>query len=362
MESILVDGDGFQNVVSLVQDGAGGGFVHAAALHADKTVLNDIQLANAILAADLVQVLNQGNTVHLLAVHSGGNALLKVDGNIGRGIRCLLRGNTQLQEAGLVVLRLQRGLFEVQTLVAQMPQVLVLGVVGLAVDLQGDVVSLGVVDLLVTALDVPLTPRSNDGHIGAQGLEGQLKTHLIIALAGAAVADGICTFLDGDIRQSLGDAGTCKAGAQQVVLVLCAELQGGEDVVLDEVLLQVEDVQLGSAGSLSLLFQTVQLSTLTHVAGDSDDFAVVVVLFQPGNDDGGIQTAGVSQNNLFNIFLFLFHKNCPLSKFYPPKRLNIYSFHVSYYTRPATNCNTAYCTRKFQLIETTLFYSLHFAA
>ena len=168
MESILVDGDGFQNVVSLVQDGAGGGFVHAAALHADKTVLNDIQLANAILAADLVQVLNQGNTVHLLAVHSGGNALLKVDGNIGRGIRCLLRGNTQLQEAGLVVLRLQRRLFEVQTLVAQMPQVLVLGVVGLTVDTQGNVVCLGVIDLFVTALDVPLTPRGDDGHFGGQ--------------------------------------------------------------------------------------------------------------------------------------------------------------------------------------------------
>ena len=159
---------------------------------------------------------------------------------------------------------------------AQVPQVLILGVVGLTVDLQGDVVCLGVVDLLVTALDVPLTPGSDDGHIGAEGLQGQLETHLVVALAGAAVADG----------------------------VLCAELQGGEDVVLDEVLLQVEDVQLGSAGSLGLLFQTVQLSTLTHVAGDSDDFAVVVILFQPGNDDGGIQTAGVSQNNFLNIFLF----------------------------------------------------------
>ena len=164
--------------------------------------------------------------------------------------------------------------------------------------------SLGVVDLLVTALDIPLTPRSNDGHIGAQGLEGQLKTHLIIALAGAAVADGVCAFLDGDIRQSLGDAGTCKAGAQQVVLVLCAELQGGEDVVLHEVLLQVQHVQFGSAGSLGLFFQTIQLRALTHVTGDSDDLAVVVVFLQPGNDDGGVQTAGVSQHDFFDVFLF----------------------------------------------------------
>ena len=43
-----------------------------------------------------------------------------------------------------------------------------------------------VVDLLVTALDVPLTPGSDDGHIGAEGLQGQLETHLVVALAGAA--------------------------------------------------------------------------------------------------------------------------------------------------------------------------------
>ena len=105
-------------------------------------------------------------------------------------------------------------------------------------------------------------------------------------------------------------------------------------IVLDEVLLQVEDVQLGSAGSLSLLFQTVQLSTLTHVAGDSDDFAVVVVLFQPGNDDGGIQTARVSQNNFLNIFLFHDDRSFVYYTFYtfvcrpgiPPGALDVLSF------------------------------------
>ena len=249
-------------------------------------------------------MLHQLHSAHLLAVHGGGDALFKVDGHIGGLIGSLLGADAQLQETGLVVLGLVGGAFQIEALVAQVPQVLVLGVVGLAVDLQGDVVSLGVVDLLVTALDIPLTPRSNDGHIRAQGLEGQLKTHLIVALTGAAVADGICTFLDGDIRQSLGDAGTCKAGAQQVIFVLRAELQGGEDVVLHKVLLQVQHVQLGSAGRLGLFFQTVQLGALTHVTGDSDDLAVVVVFLQPGNDDGGVQTAGVCQHDFFDVFLF----------------------------------------------------------
>ena len=304
MRAFLIQSDGLQNIDSLVQDGTAGGLIDAAALHAHQTVLHDIQQADAVLAAQLVQVFHQLHSAHLLAVHGGGDALFKVDGHIGGLIGSLLGADAQLQEAGLVVLGLVGGAFQIEALVAQVPQVLVLGIVGLAVDLQGDVVSLGVVDLLVTALDIPLTPRSNDGHIGAQGLEGQLKTHLIIALAGAAVADGVCAFLDGDIRQSLGDAGTCKAGAQQVVLVLCAELQGGEDVVLHKVLLQVQHIQLGCAGSLGLFFQTIQLRALTHVTGDSDDLAVVVVFLQPGNDDGGIQTAGVCQNDFFDVFLF----------------------------------------------------------
>ena len=45
---------------------------------------------------------------------------------------------------------------------------------------------LGVVDLLVTALDAPLTPRGDDGHIGGQRFQGQLKADLVVALAGAA--------------------------------------------------------------------------------------------------------------------------------------------------------------------------------
>ena len=148
------------------------------------------------------------------------------------------------------------------------------------------------------------------------------------------MADGVSTLFDGDVGQSLGDAGTREAGAQQVVLVLCAKLQGGEDVVLNEVFLQVQHIQLGSAGLLGLFFQAVQLGALAHIAGNSDDFAVVVVLFQPGNDDGGIQTARVSQNNFLNIFLFHDDRSFVYYTFYtfvfrpgiPPGALDVLSF------------------------------------
>ena len=97
-------------------------------------------------------------------------------------------------------------------------------------------------------------------------------------------------------------------GTQQVVLVLGVRLQAGPDVVFDVVLLQVQHIQLGGAGFQRLFLQTVQLGTLPDVAGNRDDLAVVVVFLQPGNDDGGVQTAGVCQNDFFDVFLF--HDDC----------------------------------------------------
>ncbi len=137
MRAFLIQSDGLQHVDGLLQDRTTRSLIDAAALHADQTVLNDIKNTDAVLAAQLVQVLHQLHSAHLFAVHGSGDALFKVQGHIGRLIGSLLGADTQLQEAGLVVLGLIGGVLQIQTLMAQVPQVLVLGVVGLAVDFQG---------------------------------------------------------------------------------------------------------------------------------------------------------------------------------------------------------------------------------
>ena len=300
---VLVQAQLLQHLVGVVEDGSAGSLVHAAALHAHQAVLHDVDDAHAVLAAQLVELPDQIDGVHLLAVDGHRNALLKVDGDVLGLLGGLLGGHAHLHVAG--VLRLVCGILQLQALVGQMPHVLVLGVVGLAADLQRDVVRLGVVDLLLAALDVPDSPGSDDGHVGGEGLHGQLEANLIVALAGAAVGDGVRALRLGDLHQALGDDRAGHGGAQQVgVLILRAHLHAGEDHVLDELLVQILDVELGGAGLEGLLLQTVQLAHLTHVAGDRDDLAALVVLLQPGDDDGGVQSAGICQHNFLVILLF----------------------------------------------------------
>ena len=90
--------------------------------------------------------------------------------------------------------------------------------------------------------------------------------------------------------------------AEQIVLVLCIRFEAGPDVVGDVFFTQVFDVQLGCTGLDGLFFETVKLRALTDIAGDGDDFTVVVVFLEPRNDNGGIETAGVCKNDLFDVF------------------------------------------------------------
>ena len=78
---------------------------------------------------------------------------------------------------------------------AEVPQVLILGVVGLLVDLQRNVVCFRILDLLFTAVQLPETPRSDNIHLRCKCVNSQLETNLIVALAGAAVADCVSAFL-----------------------------------------------------------------------------------------------------------------------------------------------------------------------
>ena len=163
-----------------------------------------------------------------------------------------------------------------------------------------------IVDFLVSRLDVPLTPRSDYRHFRSESLDGELKSHLVVALTGAAVRDGVGAFGLRDLDESLRDAGTRVRGAEEVVLILCVSLQAGPDVILYVVLLEVLDIELGRAGLESLFLKSVEFGSLSDVGTYGDDFAVVVVFLEPRNDDRGVKTSGVRENDFLYVFLVHF--------------------------------------------------------
>ena len=303
MQRFLVEREHFQLLVREIEDRAARRLINAVILHADEPVFDNIQNADAVLAAELVQLADDVGDLHLLAVDGHRNACLKADGN-GRGrIGRLIGGHAHFEKQRLVEIGLVCRILEIETLVAQVPQVLVLGVVRLAGDLQRHMVRLGVVDLLVTGLDLPLSPRRDDRHIRREALDGQLKPDLIVALAGRAVRDGVGALGQRDFGQLLADNGPRKRGAEQILFVFCVHHDGRDDNLVAHLVGEIGDNQLARAGLDGLFLETVQLVALTDISRDGDDLGIVIMLLQPGDNDRSIQTARIGQNDFFDLAL-----------------------------------------------------------
>src|SRR5690606_33549508 len=58
---------------------------------------------------------------------------------------------------------------------------------------------------------------------------------------------------------------------------------------------------LGGTGLEGLFLEAVELLLLADVGAVGDDFGLVGV-FQPGQEDGGVEAAGVGDENFFDVF------------------------------------------------------------
>ena len=66
----------------LHQDRSAGSLINAAGFHADNTILYDIDDADAVLCAQLVQSADDVGNLHLYTVYALRNAFFKGHGNI----------------------------------------------------------------------------------------------------------------------------------------------------------------------------------------------------------------------------------------------------------------------------------------
>ncbi len=207
---------------------------------------------------------------------------------------------------------------------AEVPNVAVAAVNVLLALLDGNVVLLGVGDGVFTRINVPLAPRRNNLHVGRDGFVGQFEADLVVAFAGAAVRkavgsklqrdfrlalgdDAVGSKLQRDFRLALGDDGPRHGSAEQIsVLVNRSGAERRPNVIADEFFAQVFDVRGSGAGGERFLARGFEIFLLADVADHGDNFAGVIFL-EPGDDDGGVQPAGIGEYDFFRFGQLCFH-------------------------------------------------------
>ncbi len=294
-----VQGDGFDAPVGGDQDGPAGSLVDPARLHADVAVLDQVQAADAIVVAELVQPGEQSRGRQPLAIDRHCIAALEVDGDHARLVRRRLGGDGALIDVlgrldGRILqhLALRGGVQKVGVHREGRFVALVFG--------DGDLVLFGEVDQRLAAGEGPLAPGGDHPDVGLQRVIAELEPHLIVALARGAVTDRVGPDAAGDVDLGLGDQRPGDRGAEQVdALVERVGPEHREDVVADEFLAQIldEDVLGLDAHHQGLLPRRLQLLALAEIGGEGHHFAGVLLL-QPLEYDRGVETAGIGEDDL----------------------------------------------------------------
>ena len=150
--------------------------------------------------------------------------------------------------------------------------------------LNGDVVLFSVGQQLLAGHQVPLAPWRNHFYARLERIGTQLETHLVVALAGGTVGNGIGAGFVGDFNQTLGNQRAGNGGTQQVLaFVNGVGAEHGEDKITHKFFTQVVDVDFLDAQRLGLGTGRFDLLALPQVSGEGNDFALVLVL-QPLED------------------------------------------------------------------------------
>ena len=240
--------------------------------------------------------------------------------DIARDIRGVFGGDTEFQKAGFVVERLICRVLQIHSLMGKMPNVFIFGIVGFAADLQRNLMRFGICDFFLARFDAPFPPGCNHLHIRRKRLDSHFKPHLIIALAGAAVADCIRPLFQRNLYNVLCNHRARKCRSEQIIFIFCACLHAGEHIIREKFLCQVLNIELGCTGFKRLFLQPLKLPLLPDIGANGNDFRVAVVLLQPRNNDGGIKPSRICHNNFLNgIFFHFSHLGA-----------KIYAYNISY--------------------------------
>ncbi len=285
------------------QDGAAGGLVHAAALHADEAVFNEVEPADAVGPRQLVELGEERRRRQRVAVDGDGVAVLEVDGDVGRLIRRGLGGDG----AAVDVLRhLFRRVFQHLALGGGVQQVGVDGKRRVTTLVLGDrdLVLFREVEQGGARRQIPLAPGRDDLDVRLQRVIGELEAHLVVAFAGGAMGHRVGADLPCDLDLFFGDQRPGDGGAEQVeALVLRVGAEHRKHVVAHEFFAKVFDknVLRLDAEHDRLVARRPELLALAEIGGEGDHLAAIGRL-QPLQDDRRVEPTGIGEDDALDGF------------------------------------------------------------
>ena len=195
------------------------------------------------------------------------------------------------------------GIFQLTALIGDVQCVGIHGVRRTTVLLACDrnAIGLGIGDELFARVQIPEPPRRNDLDVRLERVSTQLEAHLVVALAGCAMRNGITTGLLGNLDQPTRDQWAGNRSPQQILaLVNRIGAEHREYVIAHEGLAQVFDEDLLDAQGLCLGPYRFNLLALTEVCRKGHDRALVAIL-QPFENHRRVQTAGIREYDLAGL-------------------------------------------------------------
>ena len=290
------------------------GFINAARLHADKTVFNHVNAPDAVLSAELVERLHHFKRRHFLAVDGDAVTFFKIELDKFRCVGSVFRSDGEFEHR--LVFRAKRvepRIFHNSCFVGNVEQIAVHRIRLFHARFDGKPLRHAVIDHFLAPRELRaerfVAPRSDDFQIRSERGSGELKAHLVVALARRTVSDGIATFRLGDFDHTFRDERTRNRRAEEVLsFVNRSRLHHRENEVAGKFFLQIFNVNFGSTGFLALFFEPGKLFFLSDVRAVSDHFGVVF-FFNPGKEHGRVQSAGICEKNLHSNDCFVWLKS-----------------------------------------------------
>src|SRR5690606_9824409 len=324
MSRAAVQRDRFDGAVRGQKDRASRGFIDTTAFHAYEPVFDEVEPADAVVAAEIVKRGQHGGGRLLLSVQGNGIAPQELDLDLG----CLV-GGFHRRDGALVdeFRRLDPRVFQHLALRGGVQQVGVDREGRIAALVLGDrnLVLLGEVQKIGARLEGPVAPGRDHLDVGVQRIGRQFEANLVIALASCAVSDGVRTRFPGDFDQSLRDQRPRNGSAKQVKpLILRIGAKHREYEIADKFFAYILDVDFLDTEHLCLPARRLKVAVaLTEVGGESDDFGAQLGL-QPFQDDGGVEAARIGEYDLLYVFqlghLCRFRDQVSRARYHAPSR------------------------------------------